>query len=369
MKNVSCFIANQSCKFNSFLLMIAFIFCSIPVMANNLTSTCKIVNLCPESWKGASCSWDDSNSHPIASTVFNSPAECGLETQPSISKKSSSLSADLESLNGSIIVIKSLRWDGAYIDANHTGGARVTSCPRSKLVDAIWSKLIVHHVSGNVVCFESVRFPDHYLDMGHDNILRFTFQNDIPKRQDWALFSIHGNNFKDVGIRSERWNKDRWLDAHHTGNLYGAWYSSNTRPTDKWGRFEMRFPGQIKEDFHIITLQNNSSQEVERSYTYSVGMSRTDSKSIENSIELSTEIKKNFGTPVFSSGDVTFGAKYSTKWVNQESQTYSLKEETTDKIPIAPFTTVHIKQLRATYGPIIVRSTYTEIDEVPMKSN
>jgi len=56
-------------------------------------------------------------------------------------------------------------------------------------------------------------------------------------------------------------------------------------------------------------------------------------------------------------------------WVNQESQTYSLKEETTDKIPIAPFTTVHIKQLRATYGPIIVRSTYTEIDEVPMKSN
>ncbi|MDF1699156.1 MAG: hypothetical protein P1U56_25100 [Saprospiraceae bacterium] len=264
---------------------------------------------------------------------------------------SGTLKNQLEKMHGSIIVIKSLRWNGAYIDANHTGAARVTEVANSKLFNAKWAKLKMHYISENIICLESIRYPDHYLDYGNDNVLRFTKSNEVPKNLDWARFSVYGTNLSNVGIRSERWT-DRWLDAHPTGNLYGAKHDPNTRPTEKWGQFEFMNPGTITSEYVPIFTKYNPNEDYTIKLTWEITSGTDFSKLDEtiNQVEITTEMQKNFGTPISSSGSVKVGAKYSNTW--RTASTEFKKESTTMTVPIEipPKSTFVIYQLHGTYG-------------------
>lgn len=272
------------------------------------------------------------------------------------------LKSDLKALDGSVIVVKSKRPGGLYIDAHHTKTVKVTGCRRSQLLDAVWSKFVVHYVRDNIICLESLRYRDHYLDTTHHkqldgrHIIKITPNNDIPKDLPWALFSVWGEDLSNVGIRSERWT-NRWLDAHHSGFLRGTKHDPETRPSKPWGQFELMFSQPIMDQYEtVVSEKNSSTEEVLFSYTYKLGMSRTDGKSVENAVTLNLEAQKNFAV-----GSVKFGAQYSTKWSESSSSTFSAATEITTEVKIPPGKTATIKQLRAKYGPLRVESNHLDI--------
>lgn len=267
--------------------------------------------------------------------------------------KGDSMASHLEALDGSIIVIKSHRWDNAYVELSGNGGAGVREIRRSQLFDATETKLILHHLEGTIVCFESLSARDHYLDMVHDHVLRFSLSNDIPKDKDWAKFSIIGDALDNVSIRSERWDKTRWLDAHHSGRLLGAWHISDNPPTEDWGKFEIRFPAEItgEEYVPIITVENDGKVEKDFEVEFTIGVSDAETNTTTNSVEISIEMEKNFGVGDFTSGSIKFGAKYAHEWSKSNSKTWSQSCTITHTLTLKPGEVKTVKQLVATYGP------------------
>jgi hypothetical protein len=276
------------------------------------------------------------------------PATCDLEKD---TPKTLTWNQQIASLDKKVIVIRSYRRDGAYIDARTNGGAYITETPKSTLMGATWAKVIVHHLKDNIVCFESVRFRDAYLDLGPDMICRFTRRNDIPRNEDWARFSIHGVSLADVGIRSERWEKTRWLDAHHSGTLSGTEHDTSSPPTGDWGRFEIMYPGLISSKYvEAGRLSNETNITAPLLFSYTYGVSYQKVESTTQQVELSLEMKKNFGTPLFNTGDITFGARYSNSWSTSSQTTWQESTTSTITINVPANTTYVIKQLEGTYS-------------------
>ncbi|NIO19207.1 MAG: hypothetical protein GTN76_00250, partial [Candidatus Aenigmarchaeota archaeon] len=174
------------------------------------------------------------------------------------------LKSDLKALDGSVIVVRSIRYKGSYIDAHHEKYVKVTGCPRSQLLDKDWSKFLVHYVRDNIICLESLRYRDQYLDMHHEqreghHMIKITPCNFIPNDLPWALFSVWGEDLSNVGIRSERWT-NRWLDAHHPefplGRfLMGTKHDPKTRPSKPWGQFELMFSQPIVDQYKTVASE------------------------------------------------------------------------------------------------------------------
>merc|ERR1712224_429742 len=99
---------------------------------------------------------------------------------------------------------------GKFIDAHHSMSARVTTCARSERVDNVWGKWILHHIKDDIICFESVRYRDHYLDMNHSksegdrHVQKITRWADIPKDASWAQFKVWGSALDNVAFQSRR---------------------------------------------------------------------------------------------------------------------------------------------------------------------
>lgn len=268
------------------------------------------------------------------------------------------MASRLKDMDGSVVVIKSHRWEGAYVELSANGGAGVKRIPSSQVFGTDEIRLILHHVEGNIVCFESLESRDHYLDMVHDKIVRFTLSHEVPKEKDWALFSIHGSQFDNIGIRSERWDKTSWLDAHHGGGLVGTRHSSSNRPTEDWGEFELRFAVEIEAENYeeIRDFVNTKDYSVPFTYEYKEGFSIQAGHTVKDEVKLKFEMEKNFGVVGFTSGSVKIGAEYAHSWSSSRSDTWSTQKTTTlGPINVAPGERIVIKQLVARYGPATVR--------------
>ena len=114
----------------------------------------------------------------------------------------------------------------------------------------IW---MLHHIREDIVVFESVLHPGHYLDMNHEkhwdrHVQRVTQHDGLPESETWAQFRVRGTSPDgvtlpdDVALQSCRW-PDRWLDTHEDLRLYGTKSPNqpkndpNFENTDDWARF------------------------------------------------------------------------------------------------------------------------------------
>ncbi|WP_156119668.1 hypothetical protein [Leptolyngbya sp. KIOST-1] len=287
-----------------------------------------------------------------------------------------SINQTLKSLNGAVVVIQSLRNPGNYVDAHNSKEGRINGCPRSNLVDAIWTKFILHHIQNNIVCLEAVRYPDHYFDMNTDKPkikngdryqeLKLTHFNVIPRDQDWALFSIFGEaDLSNVGIRSERWT-DRWWDAHTSKRLLGAKHDRGNRPADSWGKFEISFPALPEDRYELVaSKKNETSFAIDHSFSYESGVSRTDSKGFEESSSLSLELQKNFGVAanIGPSASAKFTVTNTSVWKSSTSETFSMAKKTGTSVTVPPDKGIKIYQLQGRYGSLNIGTHHFRKEE------
>ena len=161
----------------------------------------------------------------------------------------------LAQLNGAVIFIESKRegHHGCYIDASDTRARVTPTYPEECLNPANTSiRWKLHHIRQNIVVLESVLYPEHYLDMNDEkhwgrHVQRVTRHHRVPLCTDtetWAQFRVRGTSLDDVAFQSLRW-PDRWLDTHEDLRLYGT--RSPDQPKDDpafenthdWARFRI----------------------------------------------------------------------------------------------------------------------------------
>lgn len=303
------------------------------------------------------------------------------------------LSKQLQALDGNIVVLKSLRYDGFYLDAHPSKIARVSECANQDLADSDWAKFIIHSVKDNVILLESLKFRSHYLDINTDKIadvnltsgsvfqkIQFTFCPEPPLDGSWAQFRIFGQ-LDGFYMRSERW-KDRTLKTNVRGgdmidkssvfNLLPIQIDDSTSflvgsrilPEDasvsktvhpEYG-FRMLFPANLEEVWEeIARYVNNTEDDHPYNYSYEIGMSRTDSltKSISNSltVEMTKNASVSVGLP--GVGDVGGGSELkvsNTLTVGMETE-LSKTKSTQEKTEISP--TVRVGRTLLIYQKVV----------------
>ncbi|MDJ0732163.1 MAG: hypothetical protein QNJ33_19470 [Crocosphaera sp.] len=280
--------------------------------------------------------------------------------------KSSNIEQSLKALNNTIVVIKPLSYLGQYLDSHDSYIAHITECPNSKLFhkDSLWTRWIIHYLHENCICLESVRYPDHYLDVHNDSV-RITYSPDIPLETlegIWSRFRVFGDNLSNVSIQSER-NEKRWLKAYKSSLIVAPCYHDlEDVPQEEGTRFKIQFPAEILDEYSpVASYHNDTNDEVSVEYRYSIG---TESKTVEISQHTATfsiEIQRNFSIDIkelisISSG-FKFGATYSNMWRHEKADTFTQSKTVTADVKIKPGEVVTIKQLIGKYGDFTVHSS------------
>jgi len=269
---------------------------------------------------------------------------------------------DFKKLDGCIVQIESKRYGGHFIDSHHSRVAKCTGCSPSYRQAANWSKWKIRSRGGDDVSFESVRFPDHFLDMntdkdeGNRHVQRIT-KSMTGQPESWGIFRIHGD-LSNCMIQSMRWN-DRWLDCHDTKKLLGT-SSSNPPSGQPWASWQIAPPAEIHDSWEEVNAVSNDGDTVtmKATFTYTKGISNTSSSSFQFGMEQSIEVEANFEIPAFTSGSVKVGAKFSQNWENSSSETFTQGRELSLEVECPPKTKIILEQLIGTYGIWKVRGEY-----------
>ena len=150
-----------------------------------------------------------------------------------------SLSAQLQKLNGAVIVIASRRkgYGGCIVALSHHTAeiGPMEEDEKKKKGSVPWmGQWILHHIKDDIIVLESVRFRDRYLNMTEqkngNGFYRLPKLTKFPVKP-WnsladsfwptCMFKVWGSTFDNVAFQSYRW-PILWLDAHHYGHLYGT---------------------------------------------------------------------------------------------------------------------------------------------------
>lgn len=280
-----------------------------------------------------------------------------------------SKTTDIQKLDGCIVQIQSIKYDGYFIDPRQSKTARITGCGLSARQSAQWSKWIIRSVGSNKVSFESLIYPDHYIDMnpkkshkGHVQKVTHSFTRPGP----WGIFKLHGP-LGCCAIQSTRW-KDRWLDAHTSKELLGSqWKGGSSPPNIKWGLWNIQMPVIIRDRWVKRGIFHNTSNlTVNHKWDVMTGTKSTSGSSGEIGVELTMEVTQNLGCAAFASGSAKFGAKHHQKWASSSSKTMRTATAETMECLAEPGTTIWYTQLQADYGTFQVFSPEVKFHSAPI---
>lgn len=299
-----------------------------------------------------------------------------------------SLAKEMQSLDQSIIVIKSAIPFGNYVAptikppvlgnvldnlqrSNKIPAPILLGVPNSQLLDNAEIKLKVHWVENNIICFESLAYPDHYLDLTPNKVFYFstnnqplfTKVNEVPKKEPWARFSIWGQDLTKVGIRSERWT-NRWLYVEepylNAVLISGGLGPEEEIPSGERMEFEIKFSEDIIEQYEVVGSHINLDDKPNPyTFRYTVGTSRSDGREVEFGLKVSTEVSSNFAIPLLGKGTGKLGSEFHSTWKSTMSSTLTTSTEVTLTLEVPAKKKMIVRQLTGSYGVLRLKSPET----------
>lgn len=237
-----------------------------------------------------------------------------------------------------VIYIESLRFRAHWLDSR--GWVYFTEASERDLIDKTWAKWVVWPGPDGTITLESMEKPRCYLFANGEYSRCSLLCSSYPNGDNKFLWYLERRSDDAMELRSKRYATSR-LDAHH--ELYAA-LSSGSKI---WHRLRIFQPPTSESRVLISTYDNSKGNtKVTHTYTERIGISKTTSTSISITAEVGLEIKK------------VFTAKLSATWSYSKSQTWSKETEKTVAVDVLPGYVKRIYQLKGTYGPLEISSSY-----------
>jgi len=296
---------------------------------------------------------------------------------------------NLKALDGRIILIQGHQYDGSYVDARAGGSgnctARVTTIGENDLRDpskAKRYKFIVHWLGDDLVAFESLDKRDYYIDMYSWDHLGITKHNtnptdaSCPKWMQHRIADLSPNgDMTECTLRDVRWKGDRYWDSHWTGKLAATYCNGNPSPSQKWGRWTIKFPQAIDVKNSSYDICNSTPEEVTYQVSKTVGITKMLSNTQSTTTTMSYEMSVNIPfVSMMDAGGITNGAKVSSSQTFSHTDSHTFQESTTTSTTVKVPAGRHyrIVTTHATYGGVngftISNQDFHPIDIGPVES-
>ena len=232
------------------------------------------------------------------------------------------------------------------MDSHHLGYQRFTGSTQLYAVTmpnsaGLWSKWILRDGGNGKVMFESVRYPDSYLDAHHSAYVKVTHSN-YPQGQIWFLWILtkDANAYYIESYRYRNHYIENYCSWLTWGICYGHLHGGKGGETVKMRVYQPQFNETEK---LIFSLDNtHGTTEVTRTMTKTVGISKTVGRSISinGQLNIAAEIKKI----------LTIGGLLSATWQSSSSTTWTSQTTDTLTVKVAPGTHKKVWQAVAFYG-------------------
>ena len=262
---------------------------------------------------------------------------------------------------GRIITLQAIRYEGHYADCHDSYTLHRTACEYTAVINAEWTRFLVHEGQGDTIVFESIRYRNHYVDAHDSGEIRLTHSYNPPTSSDWARWRLVNVNGVDViALESDRY-RGSYLDCHDKNPCR----VTAGRPSATWAQWRIAIgPGQGMSDGYevVASYKNNLDQETSFKYSHVLGTTFTNNITTALSEQLSQELNANF-----SIGPLSLGSKatvsHSREWSSSQAKTWSEKQAIEAEVSVKPGKKLVVCQLQGTYGPLKVHSSHFTFNE------
>jgi len=213
-----------------------------------------------------------------------------------------------------------------------------------------WTQFKVLSCDNGNVCFESMKYKNHYMD-GWDASTVEIKQSNYPNDKVWAQWTVE----------CEDGQLSRCRFFAHSLRKYMAITFMTFPVKDKWAILAgpLVRPHRASEYFRILSpvprdymaslleTENQSSLDQKKEITFFVGVTKSKSSSKTINAGLTAEISSAFGNG---------GGFVSGNWKTETSTTFDTRRETKYVINMPPGSRINFKQLTGVYGPFKIAS-------------
>ncbi|XP_042235197.1 uncharacterized protein LOC121874917 [Homarus americanus] len=237
-----------------------------------------------------------------------------------------------EPVDGQVVYLGHENGDGYWVYPRFSGYVWNWEYPTKDITDpeAEWAKWIWHDCGTDLVCLESVKYPNNYLYT--HNFVGYSYSSS-PKTEDWTKLKISQKSYTSRGIHMFL-SDQRWIDDGYDQGIYVYVYI----PPRCFGY-------KIADE-----LYNYHNDKAELKYEYSRGLTRSDKKTItvtlESKISVGTEV-----TNGIISAALSIENSLTTSWAHETLASETTLQKTTTTVNVQPNTKLVVWQKVATYGP------------------